>query len=37
MVSVLESNVLDCVLESQSGQTIDFNIGIAASLLSTQH
>jgi hypothetical protein len=37
MVSVLDSNVLDRVLEPQSGQTIDFKIDFAASPLSTQH
>jgi hypothetical protein len=36
MVSVLASGAVDCGLESRSGQTKDYKIGIAASPLSTQ-
>jgi hypothetical protein len=37
MVSVLASSAVDCGFEPRSGQTKGYKIGIAASLLSTQH
>jgi uncharacterized Fe-S center protein len=37
MVSVLAASAVDCGFEPWSAQTIYYKIGIAASLLSTQH